>query len=185
MTKRTFIGIKINLETELLEVFDQLKDELCDEKIRWVKEANLHVTLHFFGEIKAEQVEKVKVLMAQTIKQFQTFSIVIRGISCFKKHALPSAVFFNIENAFELEDLAFSLKKGIAELGFQAGKKFKPHLTIGRVKHLNDKQVFYTILEKFNGSGKQIVSVSELIFYESVLKPEGPDYMVIDRFPLG
>ena len=45
--KRIFVGIDIQLKSKLMESVDRLKEDLSLEKIRWVPEENLHLTLIF------------------------------------------------------------------------------------------------------------------------------------------
>ena len=48
--KRLFVAIKITPNDEFLKIFQELKQDLKHEKIRWVETRNLHLTLKFFGE---------------------------------------------------------------------------------------------------------------------------------------
>ena len=61
---------------------------------------------------------------------------------------------------------------------------FKPHLTLGRIKTLVNRQDFKTILDKYKATELQNLVVEEIILYESILLPEGPVYKPIDKFSL-
>ena len=184
MSKRTFIGIKVSLDNENKAVFSELKRELADERIRWVSHENLHVTLHFLGETSDEQLVKVIKLIDYETAEFVGFLMNLKGLSFFKKQSSPSAVFFNLNDTDELEELAKSLKSGLSKLGFSVGRKFKPHLTIGRVKYLKDRDSFYNLMEDFEDTEPQLIKVENIILFESILKPGGPVYKPIKVFHL-
>jgi 2'-5' RNA ligase len=76
--------------------------------------------------------------------------------------------------------MADKVKELLAPLGFGQGEKtFTPHLTIGRFKYISDKVYFYALVNRFHDKAIQQVTVSEIIFYQSILSSEGPTYKPI------
>jgi 2'-5' RNA ligase len=57
------------------------------------------------------------------------------------------------------------------------------HLTVARVKKINDKKLFLEELKKINIS-KMNFEVNEFCLTESELTKEGPKYRVIEKFYL-
>ena len=182
--KRTFIGIKIKLDPVLASTYQNVKTELADERINWVPDENLHVTLHFLGEALDEQIQKVVELIRLLAKGTPAFSFWLEGLAYFKRGSMPSALFFNLNETDDLVALAMKLKSGLNELDFPSGQTFKPHLTLGRVKSLRDKNKFYELMEQFQKTAGQCVTVTELILFESILKPSGPVYKPIEIIKL-
>jgi 2'-5' RNA ligase len=73
----------------------------------------------------------------------------------------------------------------LKELGVNTEERpFKPHLTIGRIKHLNDKKSLEAVMEKYQDSEIQNTGVNEVILYESILLQSGPVYKPIAKFSL-
>jgi len=73
--------------------------------------------------------------------------------------------------------LAADVEEKIVLLGFShAEKAFNPHLTLGRIKFIQDKDVLYSLVNKYKSTFIQQVTVSEIIFYQSILSSEGPTY---------
>jgi 2'-5' RNA ligase len=70
-------------------------------------------------------------------------------------------------NAFEVEE-----------------RQFKPHLTLGRVKSVKNIENLKTMLERDKDTQFQIVHVSEVILYESILMQTGPIYKALGNFVL-
>ena len=72
----------------------------------------------------------------------------------------------------------------LKEAGIESSKKFTPHLTVARLKHMKDLLHFETIMEKLGGTATQEVLVRELVLYESRLFPSGPEYHVLAKYAL-
>ena len=65
---RTFIAVKIEPQAELIELIEHLKKIFEKEKIKWVEENNLHLTLKFLGDTSPTQVEEVKNILLKKLK---------------------------------------------------------------------------------------------------------------------
>ena len=55
-------------------------------------------------------------------------------------------------------------------------KSFKPHLTIARIKWINDINVLKEYLQKYKAKTIQKTKIEKIIYYESRLTSEGPVY---------
>lgn len=184
-TIRTFIAIKIVPEDELRSFFAKAKNTFRDERIKWVDESTLHLTLRFLGETTKEQVQKITGSLEMIADQTERFSVQLKGSGYFKNRQMPSVLFVNIENAEDLKRLAKNIDKEIVKAGFEMERKvFKPHLTLGRIKFLKNIDRFKLFLSDYEYRGFQTVQVNEIIFYQSILKSEGPIYKPIGKFEL-
>jgi 2'-5' RNA ligase len=78
------------------------------------------------------------------------------------------------------------LHKKLEIVGFENDRQnFVPHLTVGRIKkELIHKRSFQQKIDPFNSQFIQDVKVNEVILYESILKPTGPVYKVVNCFKL-
>jgi len=174
---RTFIAIKINPEEKLLEIFSTLKKSLAGEVINWVSSENLHLTLRFLGETSQAQVGEIVKLLESISEQFQPFQFEIKGVAVFKNKIQPRVLFLSIENDFMLKKLAGEIEESVMPHGFDWEEKtFNPHLTLGRIKFIQNKDVVYSLVNKLKSTYIQQVTVSEIIFYQSILGSEGPTY---------
>ncbi len=183
--KRTFVAIKFTPTKHLEHVINGLHQRLLTEKIRWVNVANLHLTLHFFGETPDERIPLVRDILQQLTSQTASFSFVAEGISWFGSCGCPGVVYLGTRESAQLKALVDNLRGLLSDAGFTFDKRpFTAHLTLGRVHRLKDVDRFYRILERAGHSACQEVSVDELAFYESVLKPSGPEYKILSVFRL-
>lgn len=184
-TIRTFIAIKIVPENELKSFFVKAKNTFSDERIKWVDESALHITLRFLGETTSEQVLKITASLDRIAAQTTHFSVRLKGAGYFKNRRMPRVLFVNIENAEPLGSLAEIIDSEILKSGFVRERKiFKPHLTLGRIKFLKNIDNFILFLSEYKEREFQTVQVTEIIFYQSILKSEGPIYKPLSKFNL-
>lgn len=180
-TIRTFIAIKIVAEKRLTDVFSNLKKSLSDEEIRWVDTDNLHLTLRFLGETNREQVSEIINVLESVSENFKPFVFEIKGAGVFKNKMQPRVLFLSVENNQILFQLADEIRNKLKLFGFEDSEKsFNPHLTLGRIKYIENKDAFYALANRFKDVKIQMVTVSEIIFYQSILSSDGPTYKPIE-----
>ncbi len=63
-------------------------------------------------------------------------------------------------------------------------RTFRPHLTLGRIKRINDIEKFKSLIMKYMNMVFQKQQVNEVILYESVLFHSGPVYSPLARYSL-
>jgi 2'-5' RNA ligase len=107
--------------------------------------------------------------------EFSAFSITFGSIGVFPKPNSPRVIWIGVTDGInELEKLAEMIRSKLSDIGFSPDKKFKPHVTIFRVK--NKIEDLPSKLEKFSSCsfGKQLVS--EIKLKKSELTYQGPIY---------
>lgn len=182
---RTFIAIKIHPGEKVLNQLNDFKTIFKKDGIRWVHEDNFHLTLRFIGNTTREQlcflVDNLK-LVAGNLKSFQ---IETKGVGCFSSKGKPRVLFVKIMESEALTELVAEVEKNVVAAGFHAElKPFRPHLTLGRIKNLERRVHFHSVIEELDDIKYQDSYVSEFILYQSILKPEGPIYKPIKIFKL-
>jgi 2'-5' RNA ligase len=158
---------------------------LRHEQINWVAEHNMHVTLKFFGETDESFLGPICSGLQKRAGQTLSFTIRLIKTGIFGSSYAPRVIWAGIEPFCALQDLMISVQNDMAELGFERDRQnIVPHLTLGRIKNLKDKKLFQEIAERY----REVVSLPEQIrtvfLYESILRPEGPRYMIIKSFLL-
>ena len=183
--KRLFAAIKINPSEEFLKTNYGLKTNLRNDKIKWVNINNIHITLKFFGETPEDRISEIIDRLTAIAANHSIFTLDIRNIGIFGSSYKPKVIWFGIEENERLIKLAKEVLRGMDDIGFKQDRQnFVPHLTIGRIKFIDDKNQFQQIIDKYKFADIQKQEVSEFILYESILKPQGPEYNVIERFKL-
>lgn len=182
---RTFIAIKIKPEKQLLEVYSALRKSLENEAISWVNPDNLHLTLRFLGETSFQQVEEIIRLLDNVCNEYRPFQFNLKEAGFFKSKNQPRILFFAVENGLMLNQLAYEIEERVVALGFSKEERsFNPHLTIGRIKMLKNKMDFYDLIKQYKEAEIQKVTVSEIVYYQSILTSSGAIYKPIKTINL-
>lgn len=182
---RTFVAVNVNPFPGLLNTLKELKSELAPEAIKWVDENNLHLTLKFLGDTSVGQVDEIKNALQEITRRFATFYFRLNGLGFFKTKGMPRVLFVKIEEAEMLRELAAEIDEQLARLGFEKeNRPFSPHLTLARIKFLKNKKRFFQAVENQHDLYMDEVPVSNLIFYQSILNPQGPVYKPLKIFEL-
>ena len=179
-TIRTFIAIKIIPEKKLTELFSHLHNSLKAEEIKWVDINNLHLTLRFLGETNREQVSETIKVLEIIASHFNSFQIEIKGVGVFKNKMQPRVLFLSVVNNLILKELADKIRENLNFMEFDEDEKtFNPHLTLGRIKYIENKDAFYALANRYSNEKIQSFTVSEITFYQSILSTAGPTYKPI------
>ena len=168
---RTFVAIEVS-NKDVLNSIHKIQSEL-NIKAKPVELHNMHFTVQFLGEVSEEMVGKISDALNSI--EFSAFSISFMGVGVFPKPSFPRVIWIGSKDGInELEKLAEMIRMKLSQLGFHPDKKFKPHVTIFRVK--NKIEGMPDKLEKFlsYNFGKQ--TVSEIKLKKSELTPNGPIY---------
>ena len=182
-TKRLFLAIKIIPDTNFKEVYNGLKTNLNTQSIKWVELFNVHFTLKFFGETSVDIIPDICLKVEESIKEVRGFEMHINKTGIFGSSYQPKVIWFGIDNNPILKTLAENILNNMAAIGFERDRQnFVPHLTIGRIKNVDDKKFFNQIIEKYATADIQKGNVTEIYLYESILRKEGPICNVVKSF---
>ncbi|WP_347840031.1 RNA 2',3'-cyclic phosphodiesterase [uncultured Draconibacterium sp.] len=182
---RTFVAIKIEPNAQVLDLLQGLMQVFVKDRINWVNPAGLHLTLRFIGNTNREQLYKLVDRLETAVSLHNSFNIKVVGTACFRRKNKPGVVFAKIEAPHTLQLLQQSIEKEIVACGFYEEQKlFRPHITLGRVKSVRNNTQFCSIIEKMPDKIYQEIEVKELVLFQSILKPTGPEYRPVQIFSL-
>ncbi len=159
---RLFIASAVHLShyEEIRETFSPLVEG------RWVAEQNLHLTWIFLGE--RDDAEEIR----QQLRQVRPLSrqIVLRGLGSFGR---PLKIFYAAVRDRSLWKKASQLHAA----GF-ANERFRPHVTLCRVKKVLDAKRFREAVATYRN--RKIGYIEKSIHLcESRLLPEGAAYRIV------
>ncbi len=170
---RCFIALDFS-EKAKHELYNAVKKPLLGLKgpYKAVEERNLHITMHFFGELTEKEAEQP----AQLIQSFYFNPFVItfsRKIGMFLHRDRGFPLFLEpLEGRDKVQELYLKLMKAL----FLRTEKFTPHLTVARVK------VGFAREENLGLTGLAediTVTAERLILYKSELTAAGPVYAAL------
>jgi RNA 2',3'-cyclic 3'-phosphodiesterase len=174
---RTFIAVDIKPGKELLGVTGKLKKLSAGEAVKWTDAGNMHLTLKFLGDIKPESINEIVSVLSDIIKEYRVFSFGLNGVGFFKSGEVPRVIFAKVTGEDILQKLAEEIDMRLSETGFEREMRpFSPHLTLARVKYLNNRSAFSGLIHEYDNYYFQSVFVKEIILYRSILTSHGPHY---------
>ncbi|MEI6060637.1 MAG: RNA 2',3'-cyclic phosphodiesterase [Bacteroidota bacterium] len=183
--KRLFAAIKIHPTARYISLFNEITSSLRHERIKWVEPENTHLTLKFFGETDERKIPAIEQALADAVAQAGPFTLSIANTGIFGSRYDPRVIWFGIEKQEALDKLALATFSELEKCGWEKDRQnFVPHLTIGRIREVQDKKLFQQIIIKYNTLEIQEENVVGITLYESILRREGPLYLEVHSFNL-
>lgn len=180
--KRTFVAIPFVLSPEFLSFYGELKRKLKG-KINWVKPENMHFTLAFIGKTYPETEQVIKTAILKTAQKTESFNILPEHLDIFPSSGKPRVLWTGIKNPEKLIHLRNRLWKNLqSDMDLKDDNKFKAHLTLARIKWLDDREILNQLLEQYQRMKFQEMQVDRIIYYESKLSESGPAYYKIGTY---
>ncbi len=168
---RLFIAIEVSKEAQ--EHLFSVQKNLETDNAKLTLTKSFHLTLKFLGEITPEKTEEVKKRLA-TIK-FEPFTAQLDGTGVFPAEDYVRVVWVGIEPADVIKNLQQKIDEILAGL-FPKEKDFKAHITLARVKSVENKKQFAEHVKSLKIEPISF-EVKEFKLIESQLRgAEGPLY---------
>ena len=169
---RVFVAIEISKEEILKKIQTFQKNVGIDAKPTKIDQ--IHFTLKFLGEIDQVRYDQVKDVMEKI--SFSSFNISLKGVGVFPNLKNPRVIWIGVDkNGVEkLISIANEVGIKLTVLGFEKEKKFKPHLTVFRVKKKIDD--ISSIMKEYETVEFGVQTISKIKVKRSVLSPKGPEY---------
>jgi 2'-5' RNA ligase len=181
MNHRIFIAINFPdyLKNRILECENKLKK--FGWPVRWVGESNFELCLKFLGSVEDENLERLRKIVGEVVSKHQSFTIEFNDLIVFPNLNRPRIIAIRVLDNEQLLDLARELSSKIDQenIGQRDDKPFRGHITLGRLKN---PAGHWQALSKIKFADSFTVKSVEII--ESILKPEGPVYKVVESYKL-
>ncbi|MFN2516278.1 MAG: RNA 2',3'-cyclic phosphodiesterase [Pyrinomonadaceae bacterium] len=185
---RVFCAIELpqTLRKRVVQHIASLKEALPAAHASWIRDANLHLTLKFLGEVSQTSVQNFSSAASRAAERFAPFPILLNQTGVFPMHGSPRVLWIGITDLEgKLGDLHSHLEVESAQAGLdKEDRLFNPHLTIARLRKPQHARALASAHRQLPFEEGQI-TVSELLVIRSELSSEGSKYAVISRHPLG
>lgn len=183
---RTFVAVDIApaVASRVARLIGELRGGKAS--VKWVVEANLHLTLQFLGDVEPTRIPEIAAAIEQAAANVDPFEMTCRGIGAFPNLDRPRTLWVGVEEGRdEICELQRRIEAALAEQGFRPeARQFHPHLTLGRVKHSPPREIARMLEGRENFTAGS-TEVSEVVLYSSELAKEGPTYTALARAGLG
>jgi 2'-5' RNA ligase len=168
-----FVAIEIGEEARQRLGEAQQRLRRVNARVTWVAPRNFHFTLKFLGETTEEKVPGVRKALDGAVVGFSPIQCELRGLGQF-----PRVIWTGIVGEVErLEQLARKLDDELTSAGFpREEREFRPHLTLGRIKSVGDKQGLTKGIDSLRNESFGAVDVGAIHLFQSTLTPHGSIY---------
>ena len=181
--KRLFIAVPIHEKTRREIVHGIFADESVRRMpVRWIALQNLHLTVQFLGDIEEKRIPELKQVLNAVSVSSKPERFQFTGIGAFPDTKAPRIIWLGIKNIEYLLKVQSEVTKALDAKGFPVDhKRFRPHLTLGRVReNAAITPDSFSYLKDL--AGKVAISDSPLAMitlYESQLRTGGSIYTSI------
>ncbi|MCB9100043.1 MAG: RNA 2',3'-cyclic phosphodiesterase [Anaerolineales bacterium] len=192
-TIRTFIAVELpdNARQIITQLQSRLKGLAPPHTVRWTASQNIHLTLHFLGDIQSDELDQINNALQTSTQTAQSFSLTLGELGCFPNMRRPRILWVGVHG--ETQPLiALHRRLGVAlqtAINFTPeSRPYAPHLTIGRVnsggpaRHIPQLS---QMLATEQAVGRLVTfEVDHISLIKSELKPTGSIYTPLTRVSL-
>lgn len=172
--KRVFLGAALN--QHYIEACEQVKQQNANVPgIRWVPQQNLHITTLFIGDVAEAEIENLCVNINTILQQQNAFTLAFEKF-VFMPQRKPRMIWLKFKKSSDFARLNLALSHKL--LDRDPDHPPKAHITLARFK----KPPRQTII--LPETDLPTVDFDEIRLYQSILKPGGAEYSILNKFRL-
>ena len=174
---RTFVAIE--LEQEVKDALAAMQSEAQSRcrKGNFTPVDNFHLTLHFLGEVQAEDLDYLQEALWETAQRNRPFRLTVNQLGFFPR-GNKGILWAGLEKSSYLQRLFSTLEKSLEQQGFARERKgLSPHITLGREV---EPQRSFTDVQKNIKVEPLTFAVQRISLMESVRK--GAKLVYIPKF---
>lgn len=172
-----------------IELPDRIRQELRQlsprpaADLRVVREDQLHLTLHFLGDVDDACVAS---LMATVrIIHVEPFSLTLTGVGRFPPRGRASVLWAGLQTSAPLQRLHSSLGVALAAAGFPVERRaYTPHVTLARVGPRTPPRLIEAYLAEHASLTLETFPVDAFTLFESRRSPGSSTHIPLLRTPL-
>ena len=158
-------------------------------RVRWVRPEGIHLTLKFLGDTPTHRLPDIEAALRAVARHAPAFDLGVAGTGCFPNPSRPRVIWVGLgEPSGRLERLQLAIEEAMDVAGFpQEGRRFRPHLTLGRVNRRATPAEAAAIGEAVTSTAPTNLGNmfgDRIALIRSVLKPTGAEYTTLSQFPL-
>jgi len=133
---RAFLALNLNYNAVQLvqrELEPVLQRDFRD--LRWITPGNWHLTLHFFGDMPAEQVETCAPVLAAIGTRHAAIELAFDAFAPFPNLTRAHVLALLPKRSDALNELEQDVRESLGSFGFSVERRrFRPHVSVARTK---------------------------------------------------
>lgn len=144
--------------------------------LRLVGRQEMHLTLHFLGEIAPRWEEVMREALARV--KMNAFTITIRGVGRFPSEGQPQVLWSGVDSSPSLHALHHTIGTALKDAtGFQPEVRlYSPHISLARLNTPVPPVVIENYLEEHKGFQIPCVLLKHFALYSSAFIDNVPQY---------
>lgn len=171
---RCFLGVFPPAEVQ--ESIHRALRSTPDLGLRWTPADNLHLTLHFLGDVDEGAREELVAAAERAAAGRSAFGCRLGGLGAFPPRGRPRVLYVDLlEGATELRQLHHALQVALPQRWRPARSSFRPHLTVcrpkGRITAHDRENLSGTLADQ-----RWEFTAGSVDLVQSELQPEGATY---------
>lgn len=174
---RLFLAIRLPevVKADLAAALAPFKDQ---KGISVTRTENLHITVHFFGNIDDERVTSLIQTIDSNLQDISTFTLKLDQLVIYPPRR-PRMIWASFEHSDQFEELASRFQRSAAE-GIHPGdaKEQKPHVTCARFQHFKKMSVPMPFIEP------RTITIDQIELWKTLPGKGGVEYSSIASFQL-
>lgn len=168
MNHRIFVAI--NLPEDVKKKLSDYRDKWPDLPARWTKKENLHITLEFLGHLNDEELLELSQRTKEMALKTNSFTLVLNKI-CYGPPV-------RADRPQKPPRMIWATGDKIKEFNLS------PHITLARIKAWDFRKIEPEERTEISENINLAFEVNSIEVMESRLKREGPEYAILESFPL-
>ncbi len=183
--KRLFIAVPVVLSDDFQKLSETLQQKMKRDQVVWVKPQLQHLTLRFLGATPDFQIDPLISVLRDISSQNKQFELQLDKIGVFGSRYAPTTIWYGFNQFESFKKLFDQLEPRLIEMGFEPNYgNLVPHLTVGRIKKIENKHQFTEQITQLQPTFTQCVEIDALHLIKSKLTTQGPVYKILEVFPL-
>ncbi|MDE2824459.1 MAG: RNA 2',3'-cyclic phosphodiesterase [Chloroflexota bacterium] len=187
---RAFLAIR--LPDDVTAALGHLTDQMAQARVgglKPVRPENMHLTLKFFGNINARQVESIVDTVTHTVKSIRPFTLRLGNVGAYPNNRSPRVLWVGLDgDVAPLQDAHRRIETALEQVSIKPDpREFRPHLTIARIRdhasHADRRRAAEALFSAEFRSGISIPA-DHVSLIRSVLRPQGPQYTPLAEISL-
>lgn len=181
--KRIFLAYKIQLNEKTVDVINNIIHIYSHENIKPIPVENYHLTLAFIGNISKKHIKDIIITTQDITKQINNIEIEIDKIGFFEDKKDNLVIWLGIKENKELNEVSKTIRKTYKENNMNySSSEFIPHITIGKIKNLKEKEKNKEKINSLFNIPAQKLILTKPILFESISIENKIRYDIIESF---
>jgi 2'-5' RNA ligase len=171
---RAFIALP--LCDEAVKATQRVQQDIVKQQqgLRLSAPENLHLTLHFFGEVESDDAISVMKGLGQRLQGFEPFTLNIKKLGAFPDKRRARVVWLGVDSP-KLKELWEAATSVLQSRGMPIKDDFHPHLTIARSRRFP-----VDVTRLVTKVSVPECLVRRVVLFQSTLTPRGPIYQALE-----